>query len=103
MARISSREKGSRGKRLLLIGHMDTVFEPSSPFQKFIRTGDSATGPGVSDMKGGIIVMLAALKPLQKAGLLDNSSITVFLTGDEESPGEPVEVSRKEFIEAGRK
>jgi glutamate carboxypeptidase len=38
----------------LLIGHMDTVFEPSSPFQKFVRDGDTAVGPGTSDMKGGI-------------------------------------------------
>lgn len=99
---LVAERKGARGKRLLLIGHMDTVFEPSSPFHKFTRTGDSAIGPGVSDMKGGIVVMLSALKALQKAGLLDNSSITVFLTGDEESPGEPVEISRKEFIEVGR-
>jgi glutamate carboxypeptidase len=101
-AHLVAERKGSRGKRLLLIGHMDTVFEPSSPFQRFIRTGDSASGPGVSDMKGGIVVMLSALKALNKAGALDDSSITVFLTGDEESPGEPVEVSRKEFIEAGK-
>ena len=87
MVHISSRrEKGARGKRLLLIGHLDTVFEPSNPFQKFIRTGDSATGPGVSDMKGGIIVMLSALKALQEAALLDNSSITVFLTATRNRP-----------------
>ena len=44
--------KGNQGKRVLLIGHMDTVFEPDSPFQKFVRNGDTATGPGVADMKG---------------------------------------------------
>ncbi|MEJ7608857.1 MAG: hypothetical protein WKF37_21930 [Bryobacteraceae bacterium] len=38
--------KGTQGKRLLLIAHLDTVFEPSSPFQKFERKGSSATGPG---------------------------------------------------------
>jgi Acetylornithine deacetylase/Succinyl-diaminopimelate desuccinylase and related deacylases len=76
--------KGTRGKRVLLIGHMDTVFEPSSPFQKFTREGDTATGPGTSDMKGGIVVMLSALKALHKAGELEGASITVFLTGDED-------------------
>jgi glutamate carboxypeptidase len=93
--------KGKRGKRVLLIGHMDTVFEPSSPFQKFVRNGESATGPGTSDMKGGIVVMLSALKALKSVGVLDSATITVFLTGDEESVGDPIEVSRKEFIEAG--
>jgi glutamate carboxypeptidase len=86
--------RGSRGKRILLIGHMDTVFEPSSPFQKFVRTGDIATGPGTSDMKGGIVVILSALKALKSAGALDEAKITVFITGDEEAPGEPTEISR---------
>lgn len=94
--------RGSHGKRILLIGHMDTVFEPSSPFQKFVRTGDTATGPGTSDMKGGIVVILSALKALKSAGALDGARITVFITGDEEAVGEPTEISRKEFIEAGK-
>ena len=44
---------GSGNVCQLLIGHLDTVFEPSSPFQQFRRTGDEAIGPGVNDMKGG--------------------------------------------------
>jgi glutamate carboxypeptidase len=99
---LVAEHKGTYGKRVLLFGHMDTVFEPSSPFQKFVRTGDSATGPGTSDMKGGIVVMLSALKALKSVGALDGANITVFLTGDEESAGDPTEVSRKEFVEAGR-
>jgi glutamate carboxypeptidase len=99
---LVAERRGSRGKRVLLIGHMDTVFEPSSPFQKFVRTGDIATGPGTSDMKGGIVVILSALKALRSAGALDGARITVFITGDEESPGQPTEISRKEFIEAGK-
>jgi glutamate carboxypeptidase len=99
---LVAERKGTQGKRLLLIGHMDTVFEPSSPFQKFVRNGDIGTGPGTSDMKGGIIVLLSALKALHKVGVLENTSITVFLTGDEESAGQPATVSRKEFIEAGK-
>jgi glutamate carboxypeptidase len=96
--------KGTRGKRVLLLGHMDTVFEPSSPFQKFVREGDGniASGPGTSDMKGGIVIILSALKALKSAGALDGSRITVFLTGDEEAAGEPVEISRKEMIETAK-
>ncbi len=99
---LVAERRGSRGKRVLLIGHMDTVFEPSSPFQKFVRTGDIATGPGTSDMKGGIVVILSALKALKSAGALEGATITVFITGDEEAPGEPTGISRKEFIEAGK-
>ena len=99
---LVAERRGTRGKRVLLIGHMDTVFEPSSPFQKFVRNGDIATGPGTSDMKGGIVVILSALKALRNAGALDGARITVFITGDEEAPGEPIEISRKELIEAGK-
>jgi glutamate carboxypeptidase len=99
---LVAEHKGAGGKRVLLIGHMDTVFEPSSPFQKFVSTGESATGPGTSDMKGGIVVMLSALKALKSAGALEGARVMVFLTGDEESVGEPTEISRKEFIEAGK-
>ena len=74
--------KGSKGKRVLLLGHMDTVFELSSPFQKFERAGDTATGPGVADMKGGIIVMLSALKALKATNSLASRSVAVYLTGD---------------------
>jgi len=94
--------KGNRGKRVLVIGHMDTVFEPSSPFQKFVRNADRATGPGSCDMKGGIVVLLTTLESLKRAGALDGSRITVFLTGDEESVGEPWETSRGEMIKAAK-
>ncbi|HYP09676.1 MAG TPA: M20/M25/M40 family metallo-hydrolase [Bryobacteraceae bacterium] len=99
---LVAERKGARGKRLLLIGHLDTVFEPSSPFQSFQRAGDTATGPGVSDMKGGIVIILSALTALHKVGALQDTSITVFLTGDEESAGKPTEISRKELVEAGK-
>jgi glutamate carboxypeptidase len=92
---------GSKGKRLLLIGHMDTVFEPSSPFQKFTRSGPQSIGPGVVDDKGGDVVMLMALEGLQRAGLLNDTRITVFLTGDEEAPAAD-QVTRPEFIAAGK-
>lgn len=76
--------KGGNGKKLLLMGHMDTVFPPNSPFQTFSREGDTMYGPGVADMQGGLVVMLYALKALQKAGELDDMAISVFLNSDEE-------------------
>lgn len=97
--------QGNRGKRVLLIGHMDTVFEPSSPFQKFTREDPSsmtASGPGSSDMKGGLVIMLSALKALNANHALDGTSITAFLTGDEERPGEPLAIARRDLIEAGK-
>ena len=96
--------KPGSGKPILLIGHMDTVFEPTSPFQRFERKEDgrSAVGPGSADMKGGLVVMLLALKAMQKSGQLDGIPITVFLTADEEAPGE-VAVTRRDMIEAGKK
>jgi glutamate carboxypeptidase len=101
---LSARLKGTRpAKPLLLIGHMDTVFEPSSPFQRFVRNGSTATGPGVNDMKGGLVVMLSALKGLRTAGLLEGANLEIFLTGDEEAPGDPVEAAREALIEAGKR
>ena len=96
---IATRD-GERGKRLLLIGHLDTVFEPDHPFQTFKRDGDFATGPGVIDMKGGNAVIVLALQALDSVGALDGASITVVLTGDEESPGRPLEISRRDLWDA---
>lgn len=81
---MSCERKGTSGKRVLLIGHMDTVFEADSPFQKFTREGDKTSGPGAADMKGGLAIMLSALKALNENHAIDNTTITVFLTGDEE-------------------
>lgn len=93
-------ERGDHGPRVLLIGHLDTVFEPDSPFQKFERDGDIAHGPGTSDMKGGIVVALTALRALAAVEALDDLRITVVLTGDEEETGEPVDVARAALIDA---
>jgi glutamate carboxypeptidase len=99
---LVAERRGRKGRRLLLIGHMDTVFEPFSPFRTFVRQGERATGPGVHDMKGGLVVMIEALRALHAQRLLDNRSITIFITSDEEFPGEPASVSRAAFIEAGQ-
>jgi glutamate carboxypeptidase len=100
---LFAERKGSRGKKLLLIGHLDTVFEPNSPFQKFSRKGDKAYGPGVGDMKSGDVVMLFALKALHELGLLAGSTVTVAMTGDEEKPGRPIGTVRGELVAAAKR
>src|SRR5947207_3514472 len=101
---LVARHAGSRrGKRLLLIAHLDTVFEADSPFQRWVRQGDQAHGPGAGDDKGGIAVIVAALRAMQVAGTLKNANITVFLTGDEEDAGRPITISRGDLIGEGKK
>jgi glutamate carboxypeptidase len=90
------------GKKMLLIGHLDTVFEVDSPFQKWVRSGEQANGPGASDDKGGDAVIVAALRAMQAAGTLKNADITVFLTGDEEDSGSPIEIARRDLVAAGK-
>jgi glutamate carboxypeptidase len=91
------------GKTLLLIGHLDTVFELSSPFQKFTMVNDStATGPGVSDMKGGDVMIIYSLEALKQTGLLKSMNVIVVMTGDEELSGRPLELARKDLIEAAK-
>jgi glutamate carboxypeptidase len=90
------------GKRMLLIGHLDTVFEKDSPFQTWVRNGGRGVGPGSSDIKGGDMVMLTALDAMQAAGVLQNASITVILTGDEERVGQPVSISRRDMVELAK-
>jgi glutamate carboxypeptidase len=92
-------ERPGRGPRVLLIGHLDTVFEPESPFQKFERVDEkTARGPGIIDMKGGDVVMLSALKALKAAGVLDALHLRVVLTGDEELTGEPLSAAREALV-----
>ncbi len=96
-------ERPGAGPTVLLIGHLDTVFEPSSPFQRYERLpGNEASGPGVTDMKGGNVVMLLALEALDTVGALDDLDLRVVLTGDEEKSGRPLELARAPLIEAAR-
>ncbi|MFZ5970911.1 MAG: M20/M25/M40 family metallo-hydrolase [Bacteroidota bacterium] len=91
------------GKTILLIGHLDTVFEPSSALQEFKLVNDSiATGPGISDMKGGDVIIIYALEALKQTGALKNMNLIVVMTGDEELSGRPLELARKDLIEAAR-
>jgi glutamate carboxypeptidase len=98
---VVAEHKGSgRGQRVLLIGHLDTVFEMDSPFQKFVRRGDQAEGPGANDMKDGLAIMVSALRALKTAGALRTADIRVVLSGDEEEPGPPIAVTRADMIRA---
>ena len=96
-------EPGKCGKRMLLIGHMDTVFEKTSPFQTYSVQGNIGTGPGVNDMKGGLVDMIFALKAMQAASVLKQAEITIVLSGDEEAHGEPTGTSRQDMIEAAKR
>ena len=100
---LVAHRKGKKGEKLFLIGHLDTVFEPDMPPNPYRLLNDStATGQGASDMKGGDMVIFAALKALQKTGHLKNTTITAYFTGDEEKSGSPVSVSRADFIQRAK-
>lgn len=102
VARLRPADGTARGRKVLLIGHLDTVFEEDSPFQRFELVDDStARGPGVADMKGGDVVIVQALQALSSVGALDGAHITVVMTGDEEAPGRPLGVARAALVEAG--
>jgi glutamate carboxypeptidase len=95
--------RAGTGPRVVLIGHLDTVFEPSSAFQRFERLSEtSARGPGVVDMKGGDVMIVHALGALARAGVLDRLHVVVIMTGDEEHPGEPRTEARRVLVEAAR-
>jgi glutamate carboxypeptidase len=99
---VATHRGNGRGKRLLLIAHLDTVFEPTSPFQLYKREGGRAIGPGVGDDKGGMVVIVAALRAMQAAGTLKDADITVYATGDEEKTGSPLTTARAGLIAAGK-
>jgi glutamate carboxypeptidase len=91
------------GPRILLIGHLDTVFERDSPFQKFERLDErTARGPGIIDMKGGNVIMIGALAALRATGALKSMNVIAVLTGDEELTGEPLAVARAALVEAAK-
>lgn len=91
------------GPRILLIGHLDTVFEKDSPFQRFVRVDErTARGPGIIDMKGGDVVMIQALKALGDAGELKGMNIVVVMTGDEEDSGDPLDAARAALVAAAK-
>jgi glutamate carboxypeptidase len=86
--------------RILLIGHLDTVFE--GPNQRFERVDTIAKGAGSNDIKRGDVILIYALKAMQAAGTLANLNATVVMTGDEEYPGEPLGDARAALVDAAR-
>lgn len=93
--------KSKNAVKILMIGHLDTVFAKSDNFTTYKQLdSDTASGPGVADMKGGNTIIITALKSLQALNLLENVSIKVLLTGDEESSGRPLSLSKQAIVDA---
>jgi glutamate carboxypeptidase len=87
--------------KILMIGHLDTVFAKHDNFTTYKQIDiKTASGPGVADMKGGNTIIITALKSLQALNLLENVSVKVLLTGDEESSGRPLSLSKKAIVDA---
>jgi glutamate carboxypeptidase len=96
---LIAEKRGTKGKRILLLGHLDTVLTG----EKFRRDGNKVYGTGTSDMKAGNVVLYYALKALHATGALKDASVIVLLTGDEEDSGSPVEISRGDMIAAAKR
>ncbi len=99
---------GRKGtKPILLIAHLDTVFEADSPFQRFTRRRadgrDEGEGPGAGDDKGGLVVIIAALRAMRAAGTLKDAALEIHMTGDEEDTGEPLVAARADLVAAGKR
>jgi len=70
--------------KILLVGHLDTVFPPESETTPFEVKDGKIVGPGTADMKGGIVVMVQALRVIDELGLLGRIPIKILMNGDEE-------------------
>ncbi|MFY0698283.1 MAG: M20/M25/M40 family metallo-hydrolase [Balneola sp.] len=89
--------------KILLIGHLDTVFEKDSPFQEMTMVDENTLkAPGIADMKGGDVIMIQALRALKENNQLKDMNIWVVMTGDEEYSGSPLELSKKALIDAAK-
>jgi len=94
--------RGGKGKKVVMIGHLDTVFEIDHPFQKFSRDGNTAYGPGVADMKSGDVSLVYTMKALHHIDALKDMDLTLVFIGDEEKLGAHSSIVRKELISAGK-
>lgn len=84
--------------RLLLLGHLDTVFEADHPFSSITREGNLWRGPGIADMKGGLCTATLMLEVLHQRRALDALDIRVLFVGDEEQGSDS---ARELLLEAG--
>jgi len=96
---LFAEKKGTQGRRILLLGHLDTVLTG----EKFRRDGDRGYGSGSSDMKAGDVVIIYALKALHESGALKDANVIVVLTGDEENTGAPNETRIAGLIDAAKR
>lgn len=93
---LVAEHRGTKGTRLLIIGHLDTVLQ-GEPFR---REGTRAYGSGSADMKSGNAIAIEALRALHDAGRLADRQVILVFTGDEEDTGKPYDVSRAALIDA---
>ncbi|MDC0749349.1 M20/M25/M40 family metallo-hydrolase [Polyangium mundeleinium] len=82
VARTEAAERSAAGC-VAIVGHLDTVFPPGT-FEGFRREGPIARGPGVLDMKGGLVVVLEAMRALAHVGVLARVPMRVVIVSDEE-------------------
>jgi glutamate carboxypeptidase len=100
---VATRPGRPGARKVVLIGHLDTVFEKDSPFQRYeALAGDPplAKGPGTTDMKGGDVILIQALAALGSERLLDGLDLRVVLMGDEEDSGSPLALARADLLAA---
>ena len=100
---VATHEGGGPGKRVLLLGHLDTVFEKGSSVPLWERQGDRVRGQGVNDMKGGDVIMIEALRALKSVGALDQANVEIMFTGDEERSGRPLQTARADMVAMGKR
>ena len=100
---LAAAHEGGQGKRLLLLGHLDTVFEKASAVPLWERQGDRVRGQGVNDMKGGDVILIEALRALKSVGALDRANVEILFTGDEERTGSPLQTARADMVSMGKR
>jgi len=93
---LVAEHRGTKGTRVLLIGHLDTVLQG----EQFRREGARVYGSGSADMKSGNAIAIEALRALHAAGRLADRQVIVVFTGDEEDTGKPFDLSRAALFDA---
>ena len=94
---------GTQGPKILMIGHLDTVFAKEDDFQSYKELGDNkVAGPGITDMKGGDVIIVSAVRSLKELELLDQVQIRIVMTGDEERSGSPLSSSKRALVDAAK-